>query len=369
MYKAPLIVGVHQSSSWNQYPTVKETLLRLGENTGNMMFTEALLRVVASRKLGSFSLTEEELAGRDVIVVAAANWINSFEDFGWLAERIERTQLPIVMIGVGAQASLDMEVPKLKPGTLRLLELVKDRSTSIAARGSFTCEVLSAYGIKTGIATGCPSLLLATAAGPTVSSHESIRPELCTIHSTRHGFNRTDDFHTYLYRQALNQDLDIILQSEVADIYVALGRDEQEFDQVNAVAILTSVYGIANFKRMKTYLGKRARIFTNFEGWINYMKGRQFCAGTRIHGTVASIIAGTPSTLIVHDSRTLEMAESMSIPYIMSSEIDSTRQLDLPSLLRPEEMKAMTLDYHKYRTRYMEFFDQNGLAFNIADGY
>jgi hypothetical protein len=334
-----------------------------------MMFTEALMRVVASRKLGSFSLTEEELAGRDVIVVAAANWINSFEDFGWLADRIETTKLPVVLIGVGAQASLDMELPELKPGTLRLLELVKDRSISIAARGTFTCEVLSAYGIKTGVATGCPSLLLATATGPSISSHEFPDPELCSIHSTRHGFNRTDAFHTYLYRQALEQDLDIILQSEVADIYVALGRDEEEFDQANAVAAITSTYGIANFKRLKTYLGKRARVFTNFEGWINYMKGRQFCAGTRIHGTVASIIAGTPATLIVHDSRTLEMAESMSIPYVMSSEIDSNKKLDLASLLRIERSSRLTIDYARYRAQFMDFFKQNGLSFNVADGF
>jgi len=369
MYKAPLIVGVRQSSGWDQWPTVRETVQRLGENTGNMMFTEALLRVVGSRKLGSFSLNETELAGCDVIVLAAANWINSFEDFGWLAQRIEKTKLPVILIGVGAQASLDMEIPHLKPGTLRLLELVKDRSVSIAARGAFTCEVLASYGIKSAVSTGCPSLLMAKASGPVVANQEPLSSDLCSIHSTRHGFSSTDAFHAYLYRQAFAQRMDIILQSELADMYVVLGRAEGEFDHGRAAAVLMSVYGTEDFGSLRTYLAERAHAFTHFDSWVNYMKTRQFCAGTRIHGTVASIIAGIPATLIVHDSRTLEMAQSMSIPHVLSSEIDPTGSLNLPGLLRPEGLATLAANYPRYRTKYMEFFKENNLAYNVAAGY
>ena len=49
-------------------------------------------------------MTDKELAGRDVVVLAAANWINSYDDFGWLANRLERIKLPVLLVGVGAQA-------------------------------------------------------------------------------------------------------------------------------------------------------------------------------------------------------------------------------------------------------------------------
>ena len=187
MFKAPLIVGVHQAADWRSRP-IKDTLQGLGENTGNMMFTESLLRAISGAKWGSFSLTPEELDGRDAIVLAAANWINSFEDFGWLVERLERSKLPVILVGVGAQSSLKMEIPVLKPGTLKLLQLVSQRSESIAARGAFTCEVLSSYGINIALPTGCPSLLLAGRAGPSIAFPDAITASSCCVHSTRHGF-------------------------------------------------------------------------------------------------------------------------------------------------------------------------------------
>ena len=256
-----------------------------------------------------------------------------------------------------------MEIPKLNPGTLKLLGLVNDRSVSMAARGAFSCEVLASYGFKNAVPTGCPSLLLAGSVGPLISTSKKVSESRCCIHSTRHGFNRADPFNTYLYQKGMQQGLDIILQSESADINVALERPEGEYDLQAAMAVLKSSYGTPDAEAIKRYLTAHARVFANFQSWIAYMKTRDFCLGTRIHGTVASIVAGTAATLIVHDSRTLEMAESMSIPFLRSAEIDLNRDFRASEYLRPEQSEALNRNYPVYRRRFIDYFRNNSVAF------
>ncbi|MBK5218076.1 MAG: polysaccharide pyruvyl transferase family protein [Propionibacteriales bacterium] len=48
--------------------------------------------------------------------------------------------------------------------------------------------------------------------------------------------------------------------------------------------------------------------------WFDLLRGYQFSFGTRIHGNIAAILAGTPAMLLAHDSRTLELARYHEIP-------------------------------------------------------
>jgi hypothetical protein len=365
MYSKPLVVGVKQTDHWPATHTIEQVLAELGQNSGNRMFTEALLRVVGSASWAPFSFTEQDTEGRDAIVLAAANWVNSYDDLGWLATRLEATKLPVFLIGVGAQASTAREVPNLKPGTLRLLRLVQDRSVSIAARGAFSCEVLASYGFKNTVATGCPSLMLAGPQGLHIRQVGHVLPQTCCVHSTRHSFNPGDSFQNYLYRQALKHQLDIVLQSELADIYVALGKAESPTYQ-RAADTLRAVYAVDDLSIIEQYLKGRSHIFLNYGSWIDYMKTRSFSFGTRFHCTVASIIAGTPATLIAHDSRTLEMAEAMSIPRLNSSSIAVDKDLCLDTLLLPEQITSLVDGYQAYYLRFLRYLDMNSLPITAS---
>ena len=249
MYNRPIVIGVRQSDRAASNDAAA-AVLALGRNTGNMMFTESLTKVLAGARWGSFGFTPDEVADRDAIVLASANWINNFEDFGWLADRLEPVQLPVFLVGVGAQASLEMEIPSVSAGTKRLLDLVRDRSTSIAARGRFTCEVLEKLGVKSVVETGCPALLLAGAQGPKLEIRQMSR-ESCAVHSTRHGFQATDAFQSWLYQQAFKQKLDLVLQSELSDIYLALGSEQAEQIPEKGVVALLSTYATADMGALR----------------------------------------------------------------------------------------------------------------------
>jgi hypothetical protein len=365
MYRRAAVVGVTQVRQWGATETVAQVFEKLGHNTGNMVFTEALLRVLYEPTATSFSLTREETESRDAIVLAAANWINEFDDYGWLATAIEGTTLPTFLVGVGAQAGLDHKIPRLSAGTQRMLKIISERSVLIAARGEFTCEVLAHYGITNAWPVGCPSLLLAGARGPRFSHPPSL--DNVVVHATRHGFNRCDELQSWLYREAFRADLELLIQSELADVYYALGKTNNPQILARADPILQQIYQTDNVSAVADYLYRRGLFFTNFEQWTSHMRQRSFCVGSRIHATIASIIAGTPATLIAHDSRTLELAKAMGIPFVTSLELNIKESLPLELLLSTHSRENNHSHINKYYLRYLDFFKKNDLA--IAPEY
>ena len=53
----------------------------------------------------------------------------------------------------------------------------------------------------------------------------------------------------------------------------------------------------------------RVRFFLDPKTWFDHLAQYDFSFGTRIHGNIAALLAGTPALLLAHDSRTLELAE------------------------------------------------------------
>ncbi|MFM8981771.1 MAG: polysaccharide pyruvyl transferase family protein, partial [Spartobacteria bacterium] len=49
--------------------------------------------------------------------------------------------------------------------------------------------------------------------------------------------------------------------------------------------------------------------------WVQFHReNTDFTISSRIHGCVASLLAGKPALLLAHDQRTSELAETMGIP-------------------------------------------------------
>ncbi|KQY07756.1 hypothetical protein ASE23_29620 [Rhizobium sp. Root73] len=324
------------------------------------MFSESLLRNIDCAKAGSLGLSVEGYQAYDSIVIAAANWLNSKMDFAALADRLEKTKLPVVIVGLGAQAELDAKIPVLSSGTQRLVKLISERSSKISVRGSFSAEVLEHYGINNVTVTGCPSLLLAGAAAPHIRHFEPEQTRDIAVGSTRHGFNPTDGFQAYFYRQAFKQSMDIVLQSELSDMYFALGRTNNEALLRRATDACSDFYQQSP-EDVSTYLKKHAKVFFDLNPWLKYMSHKSLYVGTRVHGAIASLLSGTPAVLVCHDSRTEEMARSLHIPHVLSKDIDTTRDLDFSSLYYRDKQSMFEASYVEYRSRFSTFFQENGM--------
>ncbi|MBK8536751.1 MAG: polysaccharide pyruvyl transferase family protein, partial [Candidatus Competibacteraceae bacterium] len=105
-----------------------------------------------------FEISEEANERCDHVVIPAANFLWKNFDFGYMADFLEKTNLPIIIIGVGAQTNDRTMASPIHPNTLRLMRLISDRSASIGVRGYYTAEVLAANGIHNVRVIGCPSI-------------------------------------------------------------------------------------------------------------------------------------------------------------------------------------------------------------------
>lgn len=359
MFKNPLVIGVDSKALAHRRLSITERLSALGNNTGNMLFAESLFSVIRNAKRSDFHFTPDVADGCDCVVVAAANWINPYSDFEDLTRRLEKTRLPVIASGLGAQADLGGKVPSLKQGTERLLRLIADTSASISVRGDFTAQVLTDLGIRNISVTGCPSLLMAGEVGPKVRRPEAVNSNNTTLHSTRHLFNSASPFQLFLYREAFRQSLDLLLQSELADM--------QHLDSIGSPStsvntdLLQRVYHQNSSGDVCKYIELRAKVFWDLPSWINYAASRSFFIGTRIHGTIASLLAGTAATLVAHDERTKEMAQAMSIPFIMADAIDLSKPLELSELYSSADLDSFEKNYPIYLETFKRFFSINGL--------
>jgi hypothetical protein len=59
----------------------------------------------------------------------------------------------------------------------------------------------------------------------------------------------------------------------------------------------------------------RMRLFVDPWPWVDHLRELSAVFGSRIHGSIAAVLAGTPVVVLPHDSRTLELARYFAIPY------------------------------------------------------
>lgn len=96
-------------------------------------------------------------SGVDCVVIFAANWLQPRTDLSNLADALERVNLPVVVLGLGAQSGgKDLKPPELSKGTQRFLSIVAECSSLISVPAKFTAETLAAYGVHNVAVTRCP---------------------------------------------------------------------------------------------------------------------------------------------------------------------------------------------------------------------
>jgi hypothetical protein len=358
MFKRPYVAGIDSRRLKDQDVSLERLLQMYGNNLGNMFFAEALYRTLSNAKRGSMHFHPRETEDCDVIVVAAANWLNPHSDFGPLAERLEKTGLPVVLVGVGAQSGKTYDIPAICDGTLKFLRLVSETSKVISTRGGFSARVLEHYGFRDVLATGCPSLLMnGVKPTPLRDPRGAVNGDV-VIQSTRHLRNKCDAFQASLYRKAIKGGHDIVLQSELADMYPIAGVHEKDADKARST--VQWAYD-APYEVAAAYLATHGKIFFSVDEWVDFMRTKRFCFGTRLHGTVASLLAGTPAVLIGHDSRTIETAQAMNLPLITDP-----NDVSNPVTYYCEDAVRRYIDgYERYLYNFKAFFRLNGLEANF----
>jgi polysaccharide pyruvyl transferase WcaK-like protein len=345
---------------------------RSGRNSGNLLIGYSLRSQLDCAVESVSPEHPPRHRDYDFIAIAAANFLFSGFDFGSYADLIEQTDLPCLMVGLGAQAPRAGGMPDIKPGTQRFVRAIAARTDRIGVRGAFTAEVLNCLGIKNVEITGCPSFYLrkpaqiraAFAAHANAGEGVSLNGSRNVIsHSSQP--DKMKAIERRIYELCIGGKSQFVLQSEAEEMRILASEDDVETAEL-AGKIIDSI-GLTGLSReaVRDAIRAKFKIYFNIEAWSNSVRAFSFSAGTRFHGNLIALLSGVPAHVISHDSRTQELCEFADIPH--------TRVEDLAEDFTIEDLRRVT-NIDKFVRRqamnysaYVRFLDRNGIRHTLAD--
>jgi hypothetical protein len=102
--------------------------------------------------------------------------------------------------------------------------------------------------------------------------------------------------------------------------------------------------------------------------WLRELARYDFSFGTRIHGNIAALQAGTPGYVLAHDSRTLELARYHEIPHLVVRSLGDPKLADAAVLAADADYGPTVAGHGERFERYVAFLDRHGLEHVFRPG-
>ncbi|MFJ4623098.1 polysaccharide pyruvyl transferase family protein [Streptomyces sp. NPDC088812] len=354
---------------------VEEALHRdvIATNSGNLIFSDAAHKILTTPDSEVFSngmRTDIGAAGRindeyDAFVVPLANAFRpSFEAaLQRLTRLIGKLKIPVVVLGVGAQTGVTYDPARLKamePTVRAFCSAVLNHSASIGVRGEFTEQYLNDMGFKDVEVIGCPSMFLW---GDTLTVEKrvpALNAQSRVAVNGSHTAVRGGGLHKIITRahgqypnlRYIGQNLTDAKQLHWRDVDSPAGK----------------ITEMPTHPDHPMYREDKARVYIDPVTWIDDLRDFDYSFGSRIHGNIAALLAGTPATVLAFDSRTLELCRYFEIPHRLLSEVPA--DLDPAELYEEADFGPLTGNHKERFDRFTAFLDKNGLdnTFTHGDG-
>lgn len=341
-----------------------EKLKNTGSNTGNQVIAYSLLRQIEYGRVSwDHRRNPADInAEFDMFVIPAANFLFPAFDFGGMASFIERTDLPVAIVGLGAQASRYDPDLTLMPGTERFLKVVSERAASIGVRGPFTAEVLARRGISNVQVVGCPSYYMRNSPVLGLS-----KPDFASVRRIAANASRDVIRHAFdpermlrlvrgIYREAVRWNGDFIAQTEHPEIQLS---EKTPGSEHPALADLTAfLKGAVEPDEIESWAKAHIHAYFSVPDWLKAMEGVDFAFGTRFHGNLIALQKGIPACVICHDTRTEEMCGFLGLPSVSIMEIDD---IDVAALYERVDCERLNARYAELYPAYVNFLARNKL--------
>ncbi len=344
-------------------PIVK--LGKTGGNTGNQIIAHALLGQIEYGEVSwQHSLDPRGIKERyDMIVIAAANFLFRSFDFGGMADYIEKADLPVAIVGLGAQSNTYDPNIQLMPGTERFVKVIAERAVKIGVRGPYTREVLERRGVHNVTVTGCPSYYMSGSPTLTLTKRDFSAVRKFSINASRdvvgHAFDsgKMAKVVRDIYHQGVLLDADFIAQSEHAEINLSDGVPAERGRALDEIARYLD--GIAEEQRLRAWARDHVRVFFSVDEWIDAIHDYDFVFGNRFHGNMIALQHGVPACVVCHDTRTEDMCKFLGMPYVNIVDISA---IDVKALYDRVDCAALGERYKTLFPQYIAFLRENGLT-------
>ncbi len=239
---------------------------------------------------------------------------------------IDKLKIPVFIVSCGAQAKsydeLDTLVDAIGKESKRFIKAVYDSGGDFALRGYFTAEFFEKLGFHQLNVVGCPSLFQ-LGKELTISNNKVSKEQfkVALNGSTRIVLPLMKRYDSVFY------DQDYLFHI----LYNRTYYDSHPATVINNIRWLKMTGFGAYFSKL--ILHNRIRLLADVWDWQHSLQheGFSFAFGTRIHGSILSVLSGIPTVIVDWDSRVREMAELYNIPHIEMQEalqyVDGTKNL------------------------------------------
>lgn len=351
----------------NSFLKSSEQIFReVGLNTGNLAFWYAVNSHILDEKTYLNWEFDPEYVNKnfDRLIFVGANQLNPAWDMSHLANKFEKVNIPMLVIGLGAQAEFGHDIYEQQEGTIRFMKAIGEKCSHISVRGELTKKVLAKYGIDNVVVTGCPSNFInprkdiGIKANPKSVNVEQIKKIVFNIDIV----HKLKDFLPLAYEWSRGLDdfsfvsqapIDIVTAARSNDIY----KDTKRLNQIRNLLMPG-----ASLKYTSMFINRSFRSYFNAEMWMESLLHYDFSIGTRMHGNMLAFQVGVPTVFVAHDQRVLEMFTTMKLPYVLIEDILKGKNIN-------NIVKHVTYDEDQYRktriklcTSYIDILKENDIS-------
>lgn len=354
--------------------TVERTLSEnlIGNNSGNLVFIDAAWKLLATREaeitpagMGGHPARAAEFSERHDVYVAPL--ADAFR-LGWDAslERmtafVEQLTIPVVILGVGAQGGVSFTPDRLKPIepiVKRFVRAVLEHGPTIGVRGETTATYLEGLGFKDVEVIGCPSMFM-HGDGLEVSKRvPAIDRDSRLAINIGHSRNSP-------YLAKLGEFIEHHVRRYPHLTH--FGQDRSTLELLVNGAIDPETLRLPRMPIDESHpllRPGRVRFYIEPWPWIADLAGFDFAFGTRIHGNIAAIIAGTPAFVLAHDARTLELVRYFEIPH--RAVPDLAADTDAADLYAEADYGPLVSGHAQRWERFAAYLERHGLRHSFTD--
>ncbi|MCI8769644.1 MAG: polysaccharide pyruvyl transferase family protein [Lachnospiraceae bacterium] len=352
----------------NHNPTRVVMRNMIGNNIGNLLFQSSVTRTLLCddttidtvntvRKYSSDHIRRiNENYECLVLPFANAFRVNFIYELEAVTNLVEQLKIPCIIVGVGAQAGLNKEVnsPELDEAVTKLMKAVLKKSNKVGLRGEFTADYLTKLGFQAErdfTVIGCPSMYMYGKKLPAMEVKELTKESDVSMNSK---ISLPQKFHDFMYRSSL----ELPNYNYVPQVIEEIGQMFMGKRYPAGFATSIPEHFPVNFAH-PIYQSGKGITFTNMPSWLEYLRNKDFSFGSRIHGNIAAILAGTPCFIVVSDNRIMELVEFHHIPHLLMKDLNkSTNIFDLHE---KADFSAIQIGHEKHFIHYLDFLKENGL--------
>jgi hypothetical protein len=340
------IVGTYGRVDGCSFLSTNELLNKVGQNTGNLLFQYAVANSISEDKvlIGQDIPWDVKLVKETcrVIVIPSANFVRENFDFSGFVDFLDKTELPLVFLGLGAQAK-DYEQTEFDfhPSIIKLLQLVKERCKIAGLRGEFTQRLLAKFDVTNTEIIGCPTNFINKDPDFIAKLENKWNKPVFSFIATGDEPWPKDPLKRDAERQMIdwvNRGYGLFLQQSV-EPFIKYARQNNPYQNAEVPdhhesSLRKTLAPNMTDEEFRGFIATKLRLYYSIDQWMEDSARMDFSIGLRLHGNMAAWQAGTPAIWVYHDSRTRELAETMVLPHMSHVEFLQTSSI--------EEMKRST---------------------------